>query len=136
MASNELVLLYGLSAAQADGDLVQTALRDAGIPFKEILPQEVGLRVGALAGLDALDACPPMVEPVLLSAMVFCGFSEQRLREVLTLLREKGAGTAGLKAVLTPNNRDWRFCDLLEELKKEREALAQIARARRDREQQ
>lgn len=135
MASNELVLLYGLSAAQADGDRVQTALRDAGIPFKEILPQEVGLRVGALAGLDALDACPPMVEPVPLSAMVFCGFSEQRLREALALLREGGAGAAVLKAVLTPNNRDWRFCDLLEELKKEREVLAQMARTKRAQEQ-
>ncbi len=132
MISNELALLYGLSASQAQGDLVQMALRDAGIPFKEILPQEIGLRVGALAGLDSLDANPPMVEPVSLSAMLFCGFSEQRLRETLALLRERGASAAVLKAVLTPNNRDWRFCDLLEELKKEREALAQMARARQE----
>ena len=115
---------------------MQTVLRDAGIPFREVLSQEVGLRVGALAGLDASDACPPMVEPISLSAMVLCGFSEQRLREALALLREAGAGAAGLKAVLTPGNRDWRFCDLLAELKKEREALARMMREKRGQEQQ
>ncbi len=129
-------MLYGFSAAQAEGDRVQTVLRDAGTPFKEVLPQEVGLRVGALAGLDALDACPPMVEPSSVSAMVFCGFSEQRLREALALLREKSAGAAGMKAVLTPGNRDWRFCDLLAELAKEREAFARMMREKRKQEKE
>ena len=132
MEPNELVLLYGLSASQLEGDRVQVALRVEGIPLKEIQPQEVGMSVGALAGLDAAETCPPMVEPCPLSAMVFCGFSEQRLREALTLLRESGVGSSILKAVLTQKNRDWRFCDLLSELKREREAFVRMMRARQE----
>lgn len=132
MDQSELALLYGLSASQPEGDKVQTLLRDAEIPFKEVLPQELGLRVGALAGLDTVDSCPPMVEPFPQSTIVFCGLSEQRLREVLALMREKNAGTKCTKAVLTPGNRDWRFCDLLLELAKERDAFARMMRQKAD----
>ena len=129
MEPKELVLLYGLSASQREGDQVHTVLRNADIPFKEVQPQELGIRVGALAGLDAEEGRPVMVEPFSHSAMVFCGFSEQRLREVLSLLREAGSGSSALKAVLTPGNREWRFCDLLAELQKERSAFAKMMRA-------
>ncbi len=132
MEPNELVLLYGLSAYRLEGDKVQAVLREANIPLKEIQPQEAGMSVGALAGLDEAEICPPMLESFPQSAMVLCGFSEQRLREVLTLLRDSGAGSSILKAVLTPNNRDWRFCDLLKELQKERDAFAQMMRARKE----
>ena len=129
MEPKELVLLYGLPASLAEGDLVQNMLREASIPMREVQPQELGLPVGALAGLDAADSTPPMVEPFPISAMVFCGFSEQRLREVLALLRESGIGASVLKAVLTIKNREWRFCDLMAELKKEREAFVKMMRA-------
>jgi len=127
-----LVLLYGLSASGQEGDLIQTILREAEIPFREIQPQEVGMPVGALAGLDAAETCPPMVESYTQSAMVLCGFSEQRLREILATLREAKAGGSVLKAVLTPKNRDWRFCDLLSELNEEREAFIKMMRARKE----
>ena len=137
MEPKELVLLYGLSASLKEGDLIQTVLREAGIPLREVQPQELGLPVGVLAGLDAAENAPPMVEPYTLSAIMFCGFSEQRLREALSLLREAGAGASSLKAVLTPKNRDWRFYDLLAELKKEREAFLRMIRAgSRDKEEQ
>ena len=132
MEANELVLLYGLSASRSEGDRVQALLREADIPFKEIQPQEAGMPIGALAGLYAAETCPPMVDPSPQSAMVFCGFSEQRLREALVLLREGGVGASVLKAVLTLQNRDWRFCDLLAELKKEREAFARMGRPRQE----
>lgn len=132
MEPNELVLLYGLSASIKEGERVQAVLREADIPIKEILPQEACLSAGALAGLDAAEKAPPMVDPFPQSAMVFCGFTEQRLREVLALLKESGVGASVLKAVLTPKNRDWRFCDLLTELHKEREAFARMMRARQD----
>jgi hypothetical protein len=132
MEPNELVLLYGLSASQEDGDKVQSVLREACIPLREINPQEAGMSVGALAGLDAADTCPPMLEPCPQKAMVFCGFSEQRLREALALLRDSGAGASVLKAVLTPKNRDWRFCDLLAELQKERDAFARMMRSKKE----
>jgi hypothetical protein len=128
MEPNELVLLYGLSASHPEGDKVQNVLREADIPLKEIQPPEVGMSVGALAGLDTAATCPPMLETFPQSAMVFCGFSEQRLREALALLRDSAAGSSVLKAVLTPKNRDWRFCDLLKELQKEREAFARMMR--------
>lgn len=129
MEPKELVLLYGLPASLTEGDLVQNMLREASIPMREVQPQELGLPVGALAGVDDADSPPPMVEPFPISAMVFCGFSEQRLRETLALLRESGIGSSVLKAVLTIKNREWRFCDLMAELKKEREALARMMRA-------
>lgn len=127
-----MVLLYELSASQTEGDRVQNILREACIALKEIQPQEAGISVGALAGLDDAQTCPPMLESCPQSAMVFCGFSEQRLREVLTLLRDTGAGSSVLKAVLTPKNRDWRFCDLLAELNKEREAFVRMMRAKKE----
>lgn len=132
MEANELVLLFGLSAAHPEGDKVQSVLREADIPQREIQPTEVGMSVGALAGLDAAETCPPMLESYPQSAMVLCGFSEQRLREVLTLLRDSGAGSSVLKAVLTPKNRDWRFCDLVAELQKERDAFARMMRAKKE----
>jgi hypothetical protein len=132
MEPNELVLLYGLSASHTEGDKVQSILREAGISLREIQPQEAGMSVGSLAGLDAADTRPPMLEPFTQSAMILCGFSEQRLREVLILLRDSGAGASVLKAVLTPKNRDWRFCDLLAELQKERDAFARMMRSKKE----
>ena len=132
MEQSELVLLYGLSAAHLEGDKVQSVLREADIPLREVNAQEAGMSVGALAGLDASETCPPMLETYPQSAMVFCGFSEQRLREIIALLKDSGAGASVLKAVLTSKNRDWRFCDLLNELQKEREAFARMMRAKKE----
>lgn len=122
----ELALYYGFPkpAAQA----MEKALTSLGIVFREVLPEELGRRLGELAGLQSPEGESLAAEPFPEAALIFSGLTPQRLKETLALLRQSGAGNACLKAVLTPTNQSWRFCDLLAELRKEREAFARMAR--------
>ncbi len=62
-------------------------------------------------------------EPFPETMLVFCGVSDALLDKVLQLLRVAKLPPIGLKAVLTPDNREWDSRRLYGELIKEREAM-------------
>ncbi len=127
MEHKELALLY--SPDSGPEGPVQAVLAEMEISWRRVLCGELGQPVGALAGLSAPEEEVPVLQPFPRCALVFCGLTEQRLREALRRLNEAGAGRDWLKAVLTPHNRDWRFYDLLTELMREREAFLRMQRA-------
>lgn len=93
--------------------------------------EDLGRAVGPLLGQPggaaqpqgAAAAVPP--EP----ALVFSALSDRSLEQVLTALREQQLAAGCLKAVLTPHNRGWALGALLEELRRERGAIASKAEA-------
>lgn len=56
--------------------------------------------------------------------LVFCGFGEALLNQVLEVIRVAKLPPIPMKAVLTAANREWDTHQLYEELLKEREAIA------------
>ena len=122
-------MLYHLGQEDPDGIKVQSVLRSMEISFREIHLEDLGQSVGTLAGLSNPAAAEPVLQEPLGAAMLFVGFSKDRLQEVLARLRDTQAGLTSLKAMLTQHNQAWRFFDLLIELKKERDTIAQMGRA-------
>ncbi|MGN0293391.1 MAG: DUF3783 domain-containing protein [Lachnospiraceae bacterium] len=55
--------------------------------------------------------------------MVMHGFTNQRLNEFLQNMRKSGMPVIPLKAIVTPQNVNWTFRALYEELEKEHEAV-------------
>ena len=66
------------------------------------------------------EAADPLPEPML----VFCGLPPALLNQVLEVIRAAKLPPIPLKAVLTETNQEWDTKQLLEELMKEREAIA------------
>ena len=65
-----------------------------------------------------------LTEPML----VFCGLGQALLEQVLEVIRLAKLPPIPLKAVLTETNREWDTTQLLAELVKEREAIAEAER--------
>lgn len=119
----ELVLFYTTRLLVHPAQL-RHLLEGLGIPLRVVSPRQLGQTVGFLAGLPdcperPAEAVKSFAEPV----MVFCGFSQERLDQVLNVLRVSG-GPAALKAVLTPTNQNWTLARLVRELQSERAEIA------------
>ena len=104
------------------------ALSAAAEPFgAETIPVARGdynKSLAVLAGMDtaAGPAQPYAGGPLGGRMMVLCGL-DGCLSALLPALGRAGAGPECLKAVLTPNNRNWDAVTLYEELWRERRAL-------------
>ena len=70
------------------------------------------------------EAAQPLPE----SMLVFCGMGQALLNQVLEVIRLAKLPPIPLKAVLTETNREWDTTQLLAELVKEREAIAEAER--------
>lgn len=119
----ELVLFY-TPLLLADPSRLGSLLEGLGVSLHMVSAQQLGQTVGFLAGLPGCPerpagAVPSVSEPV----MVFCGFSQERLDQVLDALRASG-GPSALKAVLTPSNQSWTLARLAGELQSERAEIA------------
>lgn len=87
---------------------------------------KVGETLGYLAGYEGFA---PRTEerkttPPGERVLIFCGVVGDRLDQVMKALREAGAPPS-LQAVLTKVNANWPMDRLVEELQKERRAIAQ-----------
>lgn len=116
----EKVILYRLEELEA---ATTAALDKARIPWRIVLPQELKETVGALAGLASMEDNLYTGEEITQSAMVFSGFSRERLDEVLEIVYQTDSGHKTLKAMVTDTNQDWPFFALLTELSREREEI-------------
>lgn len=114
--ASEKLLLYGENAVRTEkilsGERVSCIVvaKDAAGETLAYLSGESGAsRCGKSESRD--DEC-----------MVFCGFSGERLNHILGILRVAGV-CLPYKAVMTPSNRLWTLCALIDELKREHESM-------------
>ena len=110
-----LALGYRLPAGAAQ------AIAEAGFSLRELTADDLSCELGALADGTARAATPAgeaPAEPLLALA----DFTEPQLDALLAALRQKSISIP-LKAVLTQTNRRWTVGQLLEELRREHEAM-------------
>lgn len=118
----EMVLYYTPQQSPKVTKLKGVLVR-MGIRIKNITPDQVGQKVGYLAGLEGYEAeetDPDAVLPVIgEEVLVMHRFTSRRIDELLLSLRKAGVSKIELKAIVTESNCPWSFYQLYEELKEE-----------------
>ena len=120
------VLCCNLSGAK--GDQIKAAAVRRGLRIRTILPEELTLPLGRLAGLpEYAEAGPLDGTPFQEEMLIFHQFTEPLLDAFLADIRR--AGGVHLKAVVTPTNASWNVCALYRGLVAEHAAIEQQRRA-------
>ncbi len=118
----EMVLYYTPQQSPKVTKLKGVLVR-MGVRIKNITPDQVGQKVGYLAGLEGYEAeetDPDVVLPVIgEEVLVMHRFTSRRIDELLLNLRKAGVSKIELKAIVTESNCPWSFYQLYEELKEE-----------------
>ena len=148
MAVRKEMVLYYTPEKSADDQKRKGVLVRLGIRIRNIAPEQAGQQVGYLAGLPgfAEQVCPapeagaeeqtgeqtgeqtegPQTEPLVIPErmLVFCGFTERGIGELLSQFRRAKLPPVPMKAVLTEHNSGWSFYRLYQELRREHEAMS------------
>lgn len=126
MAGIKETVLYYEPVKGKDTGKMKGVLVRLGIRIKNIQPDQVGQKVGYLAGLpgyeertESLDPLPVISEKML----VMKNFTGSRMELLLKELKRAGVPKIDLKAVITESNRDWTFYELYEEIRKEHQQM-------------
>lgn len=121
----ETLLIYNISLGEGM-ELFEEFCKEQGIEMIAVSPDEYKVPLGYMAYGSAEQKAPYMLpetdcftEPLLL----FAGFTNQRLTEVLKGLKERRLPRVSLKAVLTEHNAVWDSHTLYEQLAEERAAF-------------
>lgn len=116
-----IFLYYALDGDKKDGIL--KLLDEFNIRSREIKDSETCEQIGFLAGWKGFEQNK---NGRLLNekeeCVVFCGVENKTLNQLVSLMRSSGLAV-DLKAVATPFNQSWSFCDLFEELKNEHKKM-------------
>lgn len=117
------ILLFGFDSLM-DVMALAAAVKPFGVELVSVSKKDYHQTLGVLAGLDtATDAPRPyMGGPLGGRMLVLCGLNE-KMDDLLPVLRGSGAGPECLKAVLTEHNRRWNPVALYGELVRERQAM-------------
>lgn len=118
----EVVLLYRLEKDTELGKAIAEAVSRAGASCRYVAADQVGETVGNLVS-GSIEGKEYTGEAPEHSAMVFSGFTRNRLDDVLNRLQTADSRNKAMKAVVTDMNREWAFGDLVKELTREREAI-------------
>ena len=144
MAVRKEMVLYYTPEKTSDDQKRKGVLVRLGIRIRNIAPEQAGQQVGYLAGLPgfAEQVCPapeagaedppgeqmegPQTEPLVIPErmLVFCGFTERGIGELLSQFRRAKLPPVPMKAVLTEHNSGWSFYRLYQELRLEHEAMS------------
>ncbi len=125
----ESVLYYHGNEEKGEREvrLLKSVLIRMGVRIKNIRPEQTKELVGYLAGLPGFmeqeqkgEGAPAIHQDIL----VMQNFTSARIDALLLGLRKAGGAKGDLKAVLTPQNAQWTFYHLYEELLEEHEKLA------------
>lgn len=121
---NEVFLLYKLSEDSEKGKKLREVLSQMNIESVSITDDMLLESVGFCAKMDGFTSCGNIYdgESLPYEMMVMKIASRNRLNEVLTRLQKEGLRVER-KAVITPTNRGWPFCQLYEEVCKEHELM-------------
>lgn len=115
--------------------LLKGVMVSMGIKIKNLTPDRCIQKIGYLAGMegfekrDLSDRGRELLEKRCRSAMnremlVFCGFADGRIDELLTELKKTGVPKIDLKAIVTETNAQWTPYELYEQLKQEHEQVS------------
>lgn len=125
----EAILLFQFEQTKQRKLVAQ--LLPAKFRVKVVGAEEMELPVGYLAGNKELlseEAAAQIIHDTEGGSLngemlVMAGITGDRLNVVLQAIRKAGIGPIPYKAVVTETNQHWKAKDLLEELKKEHEAM-------------
>ena len=128
----ESVLYYAPENAVYVGP-IKGVLVQMEIKIKNLTPGRCEKKIGYLAGIDGFYDEVPMAEGKQQAShaalreelLVFCGFTEERLDELLDKLKNTGIPRTVLKAVLTETNAHWTVYELYDHLMEERRKFEQ-----------
>ena len=137
----ECILLFQFEQARQKKLVAQLMM--AKFRVKVVSPEEMELPVGYLAGNKELlqeearqeaeirgqagqAGEAGALKPLDGEMLVMAGVTSGRLNMVLQAIRKAGIGSVPYKAVVTETNQTWKAKDLLEELKKEHEAMKEM----------
>ena len=137
----ECILLFQFEQARQKKVIAQLMM--AKFRVKVVSPEEMELPVGYLAGNKELlqeearqeaeireqvgqAGEAGALKPLDGEMLVMAGVTSGRLNMVLQAIRKAGIGSVPYKAVITETNQTWKAKDLLEELKKEHEAMKEM----------
>lgn len=113
-----MILLYQVDSLPG-WPAMQAAIAMKRYSYRLVQPSEYSIPLGQLAA-SAPAASPALpVSPLPQPMMVLCGLDAPEVSRFLDLLRQVGAPSIGLKAVLTDTTRTWNSLQLYEELCKE-----------------
>lgn len=117
--------------------MMKSVLVRMGVRIKNIGPEQVLEKVGYLAGIEGFTSLSKDEQqnndkkkngqeklPVLSrDVLVMKNFTSSRIDSLLAGLRKAGVPKIELKAVITPQNAEWTFYQLYQELEKEHESF-------------
>lgn len=126
-------VLYFAPENTAHVSLLKGVLVQMGIKIKNLTPGRCEKKIGFLAGMDgfednlAADVCVGSNSMSRVSLqeelMVLCGFTDERLDELLGKLHKAGVPRTGLKAIVTETNAEWTVYELYDHLLEERRQI-------------
>lgn len=124
----EMVLYYqAAKEKETSVRMMKSVLVRMGVRIKNIGADQVLEKVGYLAGMEGYtpSAQDGQSELPVLSrdVLVMKNFTSSRIDVLLAGLRRAGVPKIELKAVITPQNADWSFYELYQELEKEHDSL-------------
>lgn len=107
--------------------LMKSVLVRMGVRIRNIGADQVLEKVGYLAGMEGYEAGvrEEKTELPVLSrdVLVMKNFTSSRIDVLLAGLRKAGVPKIELKAVVTPQNAEWSFYQLYQELEKEHQQM-------------
>lgn len=132
----EMVLYYAPENAVHVG-LIKGVLVQMGIRIKNLTPGRCEKKIGYLAGLDGFeseDAISDMAGvtgagqqassiPINEELLVLCGFTDERLEQLLGRLKRAGVPRSVMKAIVTESNAHWTVYELYSYLVEERRQI-------------
>ncbi|BDF33294.1 hypothetical protein CE91St61_13690 [Lachnospiraceae bacterium] len=104
-----------------------------GYKVRHVEKEEYHVPIGVLAGADKMEDERPVFEGEGFSdeMLVMNAESEEMMDKALFLMRKEGV-KVGLKAMLTPSNREWTSTALHDEIQKEHEYMKEMERNKKD----
>lgn len=119
------MILYYTPGNMSHTPLLRGVCAQMNIRIKNLTPERCVQKIGYLAGVEGFEKrevsagyekYAPVMEEELL---VFCGFSDEGLDELLENLKKAGVPKIPLKAVLTETNAGWTIYQLYGQLREE-----------------
>lgn len=118
------VLVYGLDPLTFHGEKVQKTLEAMGAELVYIKPEHMHSKMGALAGLEGyeiIETEPPATLPEI-DYLLFCTDNADDLDPFMHAMKVNNA-QVGAKGVLTDQNKDWPFIELVQHVAEEHHAM-------------
>lgn len=119
------IVLYYMPENAAYTAPIKGVLVQMGIKIKNLTPGRCEKRIGFLAGMDGFDEESPEGQQASFVDMndellVLCGFTDERVDQLLAQLRKAGVPRSVLKALVTETNAQWTVYELYSHLIEER----------------